>query len=431
MKMEVCMETKKWSLNNAVKNWYIIVSVAGFAVMQIRLNPSYVISLIGMLIAAVYIIGRTGTISDYVKGQNKYIRIYSFVNSVGIVYANYNIMFIYLESFFVSGNGKADRILSALRIGEDDFWMWIRIFLVMADILSFGVVYALTGYICSKILNVLKDIEIYRFMNGLQKSEKMIYFILLFIQMIMTITFFRVSVAGYSGPCNIIYGTDSAIYGNIMNFLHVDILNIRQPLLELTASPFVGFTFLFTVIPAENAWIASVLAQLVQVMLLFLSNIMLIKLMDIKYAKNRIAAMLLLVVSYSGLEGILIVEKYIFAYFWIIIYISWFFCGKENNKRFVSDMLIGSMVTSAFLLPFAEFERCGFSFRDTAKNMVFRALSFMGTLMLTFHLGLVYSVKISNTFSYVGTKIPWGGVEAESFSTSILWGPVSLRRKQK
>lgn len=427
--MNVCVAAKKWSLNNAVKNWYVIVSVAGFAVMQIRLNLSYVISLTGMLIAAIYIMGRTDTISAYVKRQNKYIRIYSLVNSAGIVYANYKIMFLYLESFFVSGNGKADRLLSALRMGEEELWMWIKIFLVMADVLSFGVVYALTDYICGKIVSVLKDIEICRFISGLPKSEKKIYAILLFIQMIMTTAFFRVSVAGYSGPCNIIYGTDSAIYGNIMNFLHVDILNIRQPLLELTASPFIGFTFLFTAIPVKNAWIVSVLAQLVQVAVLFLSNMMLIKLLNMNRAQNRIAAMLLLVFSYSELVGILIIEKYIFAYFWLIIYISWFLGGKEKNKNFVSDILIGSMVTSAFLLPFAEFERCGFSFRDTVKNMVFRALSFMGTLMLTFHLGLVYSVKLSNTFSYVGTKIPWGG--GESFSILILSGPVSLRRKQK
>lgn len=87
----------------------------------------------------------------------------------------------------------------------------------------------------------------------------------------------------------------------------------------------------------------------------------LIQLLNIDDTTQRVLVFLLFSFSYSNFEGILIVEKYIFSYFWLVMYIAWEVSERKEDDSFVTSMLIGSMVTSVFLVLFIVFEKCKFS----------------------------------------------------------------------
>lgn len=91
------------------------------------------------------------------------------------------------------------------------------------------------------------------------------------------------------------------------------------------------------------------------------ANMILIQLLNIDDTTQRVLVFLLFSFSYSNFEGILIVEKYIFSYFWLVMYIAWEVSERKEDDSFVTSMLIGSMVTSVFLVLFIVFEKCKFS----------------------------------------------------------------------
>lgn len=224
-----------------------------------------------------------------------------------------------------------------------------------------------------KLENTLKGV-----FSDVKLGEFVLYGVIAAVMLcFVTVTFFKTD-AFYGTACDydIIYTSDSPmlVRDNAYLWLTYGENDLRQPLFAVFSSPFMGAAFflskLFSVSPALNA----LLMDLPQILLLYFSHFLLAKAMKLT-GLNRIGFMLLICSSYPTMLFSLMMEQYIFAYFYLTLLLYSFSNNRPEPLAYWGTS--GTLLTGAILLPIMSEKHPVQEFKMWLRDMLNRGIEFV------------------------------------------------------
>ena len=336
----------KESINNknlySKYNWILPISAAAFWILNSSLTTAFFISFILSITLITFFSFRLSPLIEYIKNTRLTIRIVSLFTAIGVCWCSQ-------EKFYSNYqlSSKVHYIESLLPARLDI----IRITSIPLSIISIFFIYISIIYFWNKLFVIFKRSNLF---YKIKLSELTIYTILLTISIVFMITVFARTEAFYGTDkrSEIIYTSDfprlmeEDVYLYVMHSEN----RLHQPLFAVFSAPFIGIPYLISIVFQFGTSIKAMLENSVQIVMLFISNLMLTRIMGLNKTK-RICFMILSTVTHTQLLFILMMEQYIVSYFWLI------FCLYQIAEHNHPDRIVfwgssGVMVTSAILLPF-------------------------------------------------------------------------------
>ena len=219
------------------------------------------------------------------------------------------------------------------------------IFAVILSCLSSVSVFVFTGLLLDFVVKVIKSL-----LESFHKIELIIYGTLLLLLFIYVIVVFCQTTAFYGAPTyDIVYTSDSSRLTPLAYlFAYHNENDFRQPLFAVFSFPFTGFWYVLSeIFPQSQSLFLPLTLNLVQVTLMFISNLMLAKMISEKHTM-RICFVLLLSVSYMVLLFSLMMEQYLIAYFWMVFAI-YYWMDKQRASIVALVAASGTLTSTLFL----------------------------------------------------------------------------------
>lgn len=265
----------------------------------------------------------------------------------------FDIVFV-INVLFNSYNIYYDVLYNLMPLSGSEKYYAIIIF-TLVGILSLFSMLIITIFIISYLKITLKKLVI-NFINSLDIYDKVYIFIFfslffLFIIIIYNITnlFYGATHNGEFINFNVVYTTDTTYLVTTNVYLNITAVenDIRQPLFGLFAMPFAIIATVCSIILFFIPNIYPIIICIIQVFLLLLSFLMISKMIGL----TKISKMFFLIIitfSYPTLLFSLNMEQYIFATFWLVLFIYAQFYDS-NGKAILYIAATGSLITSGIL----------------------------------------------------------------------------------
>ncbi len=397
VKSKLPEQEKSNLLANLKRNWYFPISAIAFFCLNATLTVGY---LLGMLIAfgiSVVISSQTKSIYAYTKENSTALRIVSFLTAIGICWAEQ-------ATFYAnwSVSSKAQALETLLPFTLD----------ISGVISTIGAVVALCFvYFCVSVFwketeRIISDNKIFQ---RITKTEIVVYALLLIASVAFVVFVFAQSEAFYATEHNydIIYTSDSPalVKGNVYLALTHPENDLRQPLFAVFSASFVGIPYLISRLFGASASVQAMLINIAQVVMLFVANFLLAKIMKLNSSK-RICFMVLSFFTYTQLLFILMMEQYIVAYFWLILCL--YLINEKQQPDRISLWGAGStLLTSMVLLPFMSEKSPFKDFKTWLSDMVKYGLEFIGIMLVFCRFDVIcnLSSKVSKLSGFTGKSI--------------------------
>lgn len=169
---------------------------------------------------------------------------------------------------------------------------------------------------------------------------------------------------------NYIYSSDSPwhLQNNTVwiNMSHTE-NDLRQPLFAIFSLPFIGPFYLFANLFRSGSLIYAFIINIPQIILLVVSCYMITRILDIKNFKIKIFTLIILSLSYPVLLFSFMMEQYIIAVFYLLVYVFISINNSKNNKL-ILNASCGTLLTSGFLF-FLSFKKPLFQ-KDNLKKFI-------------------------------------------------------------
>lgn len=348
-------------LRNVIRNSFFAFSAVSFFYLQF---PMHYLNYVGIAFAFVLWIifcANTINIKEYIQSAEMYTKCVAFLSSLGICWYSMEIDYDKYGLFSPTG---------------------INTFEILCALLAFYFVYACSVYFWKRLSGLLIENGI---LKGITGYERLCYYVLLYITLCyVTIAFYKTEVFYTTQyPYDIVYTSDTSNFLDLniyLHFLHYQ-NDIRQPLFAVFAAPFIGIPYLFGKIFSASPFFEALLMNYVQIVLLFLSNIILTRMLDLSKIR-RICFIVITSCTYMQLLSVVMIEQYIVAYFWLVL-VLYLICNKRRPDCYVMCGAGGTMLTSFFFLPFITPESESHAFGDWIVNILKCGVCFIA-MMLAF-----------------------------------------------
>lgn len=178
-------------------------------------------------------------------------------------------------------------------------------------------------------------------------SVIMIYFVFLVFSFIKSEAFYATEFSG-----DTIYTADSMqlVQKNVyLNLLHPE-NDLRQPLFAAAAAPFMGIPYLLSVLLSAVPYASIICMGTAQVLLLLFTFFLLAD-CTAKDGTERLFFFLLVCLMYPSILFSIMMEQYVVAVFWLVLYIYLLVVRKEKDGISLIGAA-GSLLTSAVLVLF-------------------------------------------------------------------------------
>lgn len=368
------------------KNWLFLVSATAFLCLNFNKTLGYFLGMPIALLVIIIFSTQFSSIWDYVKPFHIANHVVSVVTAAGICWAVQPYCYGIWSSISKIKNLEA-RIPFSI-----DIPFLISIFGAVAAIYF---VYVLLVVFWKEIAQIFLEIGIHK---DIKKSELYIYGFLLFVTFLLITIGFSKTEAFYGTEYyyDIIYTSDSPylVKDNVyLNLMHSE-NDLRQPLFAIFAAPFLGMPYFIGRLLGVSASVQAMLLNYVQIIMLYIANYMLTKIMNLNMTK-RISFMILMSCTYTNLLFVLMMEQYIVAYFWLVFCIYVICEGKKSN-RIVLWGAGGTLLTSLLLLPFISHESPLKNVKAWFKDMFKYGMEFIFAMLFFCRFDVIYNL---------GTKI--------------------------
>lgn len=367
---------------NLKRNWYFLISAMAFFCLTIDNTLGYCIGLVVVFIIMIIISSQFTSVWNTTKQYTFSERIICLLSAAGIVLAN--------QKHFYSETVK---LIEKSGFPET----FDKVFLIIS---YFG---ALCGlfFVFFCLLIFLKEIKrvisVPKLFGDVAWKEWAIYALLVTVSIGFMVYAFSQSQAFYGTErlYDVIYTSDSPVLvkGNVYLTLTHPENDLRQPLFAVFAAPFVGIPHLVGRLFGASASVQAMLSNMVQIVLLYVANFMLTKIMKLNSIK-RVCFMLLTSCTYTHLLFTLMMEQYIFAYFWLIFCIYLIF-EKKCSGRIALWGAGGTLLTSLILLPFVSDKNPIKDFKKWFADMVKFALEFVMVLLAFCRFDVIFYLTAS------------------------------------
>ena len=274
------------------------------------------------------------------KSEHICLKIFSFLTALGICLTEKDMFCAEFKSAF---SDKFNPLIFDA----------ISFILLVFSLLS---VYLFVLFIYSRLRKTVIESGLF---NDLKKYELILYsLIFVFSVVFITLLFLKTNAFyGTNYGVDIIYTSDSSslVKNNVyLNLMYIE-NDIRQPLFAIFSSPFIGFFALINILFNTVAPVRAIVLNIPQLCLLLISNYMLAKMLKLTPQK-RIVFMIFVYSSYTTMLFSMMMEQYIIAHFWLILCI--YQLHYKNSIEFFSLYgAVGTLLTSAVLIPFTEKEK--------------------------------------------------------------------------
>jgi len=227
-----------------------------------------------------------------------------------------------------------------------------------------------------QLLDVLHKLGTF---NRVSRREVIVYGAILVLTLV-AIGFVYVNTGVFSLPdyaYDIVYTGDFPVLVNgdvSLSLVHHE-NDLRQPLFALFSAPFTAIPWLISRILGCSAPVHAWLMNTVQIAVLLFTHFLLANMLGLSGGK-RMAFVLLLCCSYPSLLFSLMMEQYIFAYFYVILFFSTF-CSRGTGDSLSFCGAGGTMLTSVILLPLTSGRHPIREFRPWFREMLDNAMIFI------------------------------------------------------
>lgn len=319
-------------LSNFNANFYWLISIEFMYIlfMEITQLQCYFIILSNILV--IFVLTQVKSIKDQVKKVNLKIKIFAILSTIGTCYYSKQLCLNQLLEDIKGYN----EILNVVAI----------VVAIMASFMIFALIAIFLDYIWNKIKDVFEDIS---------KKEKISYIILLIGILIFISYMFLNSTAFYGTEdslFDVLFTSDSGRLvsnENVYLSLYHGENDLRQPLFAVFSIPFIGAGYAISLFFSFIPHTAPLFMNLLQVILFFIANLMIAKMLNLKPIE-RILFMILSFCTYMSILFSVMMEQYLIAYFWLITFI--YLAYKEKQDELVLSAAGGTLITSLALTPF-------------------------------------------------------------------------------
>jgi len=308
----------------------------------------------------------------------------AFLGVVGFCVAQYEHMIEFFARITVT---KAPLIESnsVINFMMNNISFFICCGLIIVSIISF----LLFAGVSIKIRPVI--IELYKKTDRTERIFLCVTSAILFVVSIFlfskTTIFYNASNEEVQSMADVIYVSDSGhiVGGDAYIYPEHGENDVRQPLFGVFAMPFACIIKAIS-LPFQISWFYPWLLNCLQIFLLLMSIILIVKMLQIVGMVRKLLVLIVFVTSYSVILFSFMMEQYIFAVWWLTLFLYFTIEHKRINiLLFVAA--VGSLITSAVLaLPFVGYLR-------NIKN----AMAEIGKSVLIF-MSFVFAFGLLNTF---------------------------------
>ena len=383
------------------ENIMLVLSSFSFMGLNARYNINGIISIAVSFLFIVLFFSKLSGVFMRIKRTSILIKIYSAVTTVGICYFSRQ---LFISN--VSSCAQIDNWRKESNLIDYAFSYIIPNALALVSCLAvFAGVLILIEYLYQR----LKPLFV-----SLSKKEIIIYsFIVVLFFLFSGFVFKNSDAFWYTYTWgDIIYTSDSSML--VENNVYMDLYSfaneLRQPLFAVFAAPFVGFGYTLSLpLSSIHRVIAPFFINCVQIVLLFVANLMLAKMIVTK-SYNRICFMIISSVLYPTLLFSVMMEQYIVAYFWLIFVLYEY--HEYKKVSFLSYAAAGGTLLTSLItvLPLSQKIDHRLTFKAYMKNALRLVGGFFAILfafgrfdiLLDFSGGLYRVAKYTGRVSAIG-----------------------------
>ena len=379
--------TNNQILDNLKNNWYFPISSVCFFILNTNTTQEYNYGLIISFLISILISTQISSIYKISKKNNTTIKILSILTALGITIEN-KIKYTYIN-WGIFPNIKTAHLITTI-----------------CAIIAIPFIYHFILFIWSNIEKIFKENKIF---HKIKSIEYIIYIMLLTTTigyMIFTFTkseiFYRADYSSF----DTIYTSDSSLILKDNAFLSLthEQNDLRQPLFAIFSAPFMGIPYLISNIFNLSNISTAILINIIQIIMLFLTNFLLAKILNLNSTK-RICFMILSSCTYTQLLFSLMIEQYIISYFWLILCIYLIVNQKRNLIALYGAG--GTLLTSLVLTPFIPDKSPIKKFKSWLLETIKYGLGFIGIMLLFCRFDIFFNLTscINTLNSFTGTNI--------------------------
>lgn len=329
---------RKNMLSSLKSNWYWIISILCVYLLFIRKTKLEYAFIVISLLLDLFILTQVNSIKEKLENINYKVKIFALLSTIGTCYYAKKLFLIKIKSSIFK------------QFFKDIDIQILDKFAILIAVLSSFIIFALITIFLNYIIEKIKDV-----FENISKKEKIFYIVLLACILIFVTYMFSNSTAFYGTNdvlFDVLFTSDSGRLvtdENVYLSLYHGENDLRQPLFAVFAIPFIGCVYTISLMFSFFSFGAPLCMNLMQVILLFIANLMISKLLNLK-PQERICFVILSFCTYMSLLFSLMMEQYLITYFWMITFI-YLACNKKQDELILTATG-GTLLTSLALTPF-------------------------------------------------------------------------------
>lgn len=398
MGIPIQFDKNLWKINLR-SNRYILISAFCFLCLPCNLSINSLFGSIFALLSIIFLLTQYNNVLLVInKKSGIKTRIFSVITAVGIC--------LNAQAQFITSK-NVNNIIYKLKFNYSFF----EIVSVIFALISLLTVYIALLWFYNKLVEMLQEINVFGYFSGFLKIEKILYLILVLVFCVFIINCYTISNAFYSETqdYDIIFTSDSPEllrYNAYLSLGHSE-NDLRQPLFAVYTAPFIGIPYLIARIVGifgNKIYFEAILIASTQAIILLVSYLLLAKLLSLT-GVERIIFVLFNSATYTYLLFNIMIEQYIFAFFWLMLTLN---CINEGKKNYFCIYGAGGTLTTSFVfLPAMSDTNIFKNLKEWIFDMFKLVFVYMGMLLLfgKFELLFNFSWKLSAYGSYMGKDI--------------------------
>lgn len=229
-------------------------------------------------------------------------------------------------------------------------------------------------------------------------------------------------------PYDIVYTSDSHILvqNNAYLWISNDQNDLRQPLFAVFSAPFLGLSYLISNLLSVPAPVNALLMNYPQILLLFLANFLLARMLGVRGWK-RPGLLLLLTSAYPALLFSFMMEQYIVAYFYLILFLYSAWAGRPDAIALCGAG--GTLLTSVVSVPLTSGRNPLMDLKGWFQDVLDGAISFVIFLLAFSRLDIILNAAGSlmdlNRFAGEALCVWEKLCQYTAFVAGCLWAPAA------
>ena len=361
-------------ISHLKRNWFFPISAAAFFCTLVK---SHLMSVLGVAVAILLspaVAACCPPLLPFIKKQPNRIKILSRFNVLGMcLFSLENSLLHQFEASILCG-GSAGAVLDLLHCSEDFLVGFLRVFVWFITVLSIPALYIFFLAFWSYMETLFRRFDL---RSCGEKSTLIPCLLFFFAEAALVLYVYSSGEQVYRAQ---VYSSDGIFLYEPSAFLCIPQPenDLRQPLFALFAMPFASFLYPLRCLFPTVEWLWSVATILPQLFLLALASALFVRTLDLERT-DRVAFLLLILVSYPLFFNGFLIEQYMISYFYLVLALCAVIRGFDSP--FFLCGAGGTLLSGVVLAPFFSRHNPLREFRPWFLDMLRYAVVFLGVLL--------------------------------------------------